>query len=371
MKTYRLAGTVVNAEDAYYMEMFDIDYISANLVQKYLDEANGDDITFNLNSGGGSVFAGTEIYTMLSSYEGRVIVNITGLSASIASVLMMGADEVNIAHQAQIMIHQPRTVVYDSVDTLDLERVMNALSSTEKSLAKVYMKKTGLDEKRILEMMFKETWMTSDEAKELGFVDNIIEEDSTAVGAESLVAMVNSTHSQLELLQTIKNQKGTEMDKSFLEKIKAIVNGVDTEVESTDVETPEKEESTEEVEQKSSEVKEEASTEEVEGSEESESEEVVDTTDLMAKALAKIEELTNENKELKETIKTLTDEKETLENKVTDMDAKATKSNEIVNKLNSLLNSEEANFVTVSQETKANTDLPKGYNGIRSVGGTK
>lgn len=370
MKTYRLAGTVVNTEDAYYMEMFGIDYISANLVQKYLEEANGDDVTFNLNSGGGSVFAGTEIYTMLSSYEGRVIVNITGLSASIASVLMMGADEVNIAHHAQIMIHQPRTVVYDSVDTLDLERVMNALSSTEKSLAKVYMKKTGLDEKRILEMMFKETWMTSDEAKELGFVDNIIEEDSAAVGAESLVAMVNSTHSQLELLQTIKNQKGTEMDKSFLEKIKAIVNGVDTEVESTDVETEVKEESTEEVEQ-SEDVKEESTTEEAEGSEETESEEIVDTTDLMAKALAKIEELTNENKELKETVKSLTDEKETLENKVTDMDAKATKSNEIVNKLNSLLNSEEANFVTVSQETKANTDLPKGYNGIRSVGGTK
>ena len=135
MRTYRLAGTVVDSEGALFMEALEQDYISAKNVEKILAEAGGEEVTFNLNSGGGSVNAGSEIYTMLSSYSGRVVVNITSLSASIASVFMLGADEVNISHQAQIMIHQPHFRNEEVVDKLSLERSLNMLDSTEKSIA--------------------------------------------------------------------------------------------------------------------------------------------------------------------------------------------------------------------------------------------
>ena len=373
MRTYRLAGTVVDSEGALFMEALEQDYISAKNVEKILAEAGGEEVIFNLNSGGGSVNAGSEIYTMLSSYSGRVVVNITSLSASIASVFMLGADEVNISHQAQIMIHQPHFRNEDVVDKLSLERSLNMLDSTERSIAKVYMKKTGLSEDEILDMMFKETWLTSDQALELGFVDNIFNDTEESVeGVEDLVAMVSTTGKQLETLQLLNEMKGTPMDKTFFEKVKSLLanNSVDNEsVETVEevVEAPEEpSKADEEVEGTNTpeEVKE-GSEEQLDTSEEvveEETEEVVDqTTELLTQALTEIQSLRAENEELKAKV-------EALEKDNKKLVAKSSKSQSVVNELNKLLNSEEANVISVTQKAEVNNMMPKGYTGIRSGG---
>mgnify|MGYP003356836634 FL=1 len=380
MRTYRLAGTVVNSEDAVFMEAWEQDYISAKNIEKILSEAGGEEVTFNLNSGGGSVNAGSEIYTMLSSYSGRVVINITSLSASIASVFMLGADEVNISHQAQIMIHQPHFRNDEVVDKLSLERSINMLDSTEKSIAKVYMKKTGLSEDEILDMMFKETWLTSDQALELGFVDNIYNDTEESVeGVEDLVAMVSTTGEQIETLQLLNEMKGTPMNKTFFEKVKSLLEN--NSVENESVETVEEVvEATEEPSKADEEVEGTDTPEEVkEGSEEQSdtSEEVVEdkeevveeetgevedkTTELLTQALTEIQTLRAENEELKATVESLNKEKETLV-------AKSSKSQSVVNELNKLLNSEEANVLSVTQKAESKNMMPKGYTGIRSGG---
>lgn len=379
MRTYRLAGTVVDSEGALFMEALEQDYISAKNVERILAEAGGEEVTFNLNSGGGSVNAGSEIYTMLSSYSGRVVVNITSLSASIASVFMLGADEVNISHQAQIMIHQPHFRNEETVDKLSLERSLNMLDSTEKSIAKVYMKKTGLSEDEILDMMFKETWLTSDQALELGFVDNIYNDTEESVeGVEDLVAMVSTTGKQLETLQLLNEMKGTPMDKTFFEKVKSLLanNSVDNEsVETVEevVEAPEEpSKADEEVEGTNTpeEVKEgleeqpDTSEEVVEEAEvvDEDTEEVEDqTTELLTQALTEIQSLRAENEELKTKV-------EALEKDNKKLVAKSSKSQSVVDELNKLLNSEEANVVSVTQKAEAKNMMPKGYTGIRSGG---
>lgn len=381
MRTYRLAGTVVDSEGALFMEALEQDYISAKNIERILSEAGGEEVTFNLNSGGGSVNAGSEIYTMLSSYSGRVVINITSLSASIASVFMLGADEVNISHQAQIMIHQPHFRNEETVDKLSLERSLNMLDSTEKSIAKVYMKKTGLSEDEILDMMFKETWLTSDQALELGFVDNIYNDTEESVeGVEDLVAMVSTTGKQLETLQLLNEMKGTPMDKTFFEKVKSLLanNSVDDEsVETVEevvkapeepskadeevegTETPEEvKEGSEEQSDTSEEVVEEKEEEVVEdGTEEVEDQ----TTELLTQALTEIQKLRAENEELKAKVESLNKEKEALV-------AKSSKSQSVVDELNKLLNSEEANVVSVTQKAEPKNMMPKGYTGIRSGG---
>lgn len=375
MKTYRLAGTVVDSEGALFMEALEQDYISAKNVEKILAEAGGEEVTFNLNSGGGSVNAGSEIYTMLSSYSGRVVVNITSLSASIASVFMLGADEVNISHQAQIMIHQPHFRNEEVVDKLSLERSLNMLDSTERSIAKVYMKKTGLSEDEILDMMFKETWLTSDQALELGFVDNIFNDTEESVeGVEDLVAMVSITGKQLETLQLLNEMKGTPMDKTFFEKVKSLLANNSVETVEEVVEAPEEpSKADEEVEGTNTpeEVKEgseeqldtsEEVVEEAEEVVEEETEEVVDqTTELLTQALTEIQSLRAENEELKAKV-------EALEKDNKKLVAKSSKSQSVVDELNKLLNSEEANVVSVTQKAEAKNMMPKGYNGIRSGG---
>ena len=381
MRTYRLAGTVVDSEGALFMEALEQDYISAKNIERILAEAGGEEVTFNLNSGGGSVNAGSEIYTMLSSYSGRVVINITSLSASIASVFMLGADEVNISHQAQIMIHQPHFRNEEVVDKLSLERSINMLDSTEKSIAKVYMKKTGLSEDEILDMMFKETWLTSDQALELGFVDNIYNDTEESVeGVEDLVAMVSTTGKQLETLQLLNEMKGTHMDKTFFEKVKSLLanNSVDDEsVETVEevveapeepskadeevegTETPEEvKEGSEEQSDTSEEVVEEKEEEVVEdGTEEVEDQ----TTELLTQALTEIQTLRAENEELKAKVEALETDKKALV-------AKSSKSQSVVDELNKLLNSEEANVVSVTQKAEPKNMMPKGYTGIRSGG---
>ena len=80
--------------------------------------------------------------------------------------------------------------------------------------------------------MFKETWLTSDQALELGFVDNIYNDaDESVEGVEDLVAMVSTTGKQLETLQLLNEMKGIPMDKTFFEKVKSLLanNSVDNE----------------------------------------------------------------------------------------------------------------------------------------------
>lgn len=373
MKTHRLSGTVVSSEDAVFFEAMGVDYISASLVDKYLKDAEGEDITFNLNSGGGSVTAGSEIYTMLREYSGKVIINITGLSASIASIFMMGADEINMSHQATIMIHKPSVMISGSVDSDETGRVANMLKSTEKALVKVYTKRTNLSEEKITEMMFNETWLTSDEALELGFVDNVFEDSSYSKDTEALVAMVQTSNKQIQLLEELNNMKENTMDKTFLDRVKSIING--------GVEQPEEvvevtEEVTEAVEVATEDVVEEVKKEVVETGNNTEevaeepTEEVVDdvdTTELLEKAVNTIEQMAQENEQLRVKVAELEEANAKLSNEKEELTAKTTKSQDVVNRLNELLNSEEANVVAVqqTQEIKNKGTMPTGYKGIR------
>lgn len=387
MHTYRLAGTVVSSEDASIMKYFEIDYISAGLIHSYLEQADGDDVTFNLNSGGGSVFAGNEIYTMLRNYSGRVVINVTGLSASIASVFMMGADEINISPNAQIMIHLPHMVVSQQADSTEIGRIQNMLSSTEKAIARTYVDRTGIPEETILQMMFEETWLTAEEALEKGFVDNILNEDTTiSTDVNAMVAMVNTVGEHEELLKVLHSMKGNSMkDKSFLEKVKDLLNASDKSVgEATEetieptqtVEPTEAQESVQkETEVETTEVEEKDVTEQTDGSEDVQEEEVKEvdneTVELLNKAIQEIEALRSENATLRKELEDSQERENASKEELTKLQNKDSKAQDVVNKLNALLASEESKVVTVAQTTQPqNSNMPAGYSGIRA-GGSK
>lgn len=387
MHTYRLAGTVVSSEDASIMKYFEIDYISAGLIHSYLEQADGDDVTFNLNSGGGSVFAGNEIYTMLRNYSGRVAINVTGLAASIASVFMMGADEINISPNAQIMIHLPHMVVSQQADSTEIGRIQNMLSSTEKAIARTYVDRTGIPEETILQMMFEETWLTAEEALEKGFVDNILNEDTTiSTDVNAMVAMVNTVGEHEELLKVLHSMKGNSMkDKSFLEKVKDLLNASDKSVGEATEETIEPTQTVEpteapesvqkETEVETTEVEEKDVTEQTDGSEDVQEEEAKEvdneTVELLNKAIQEIEALRSENATLRKELEDSQERENASKEELTKLQNKDSKAQDVVNKLNALLASEESKVVTVAQTTQPqNSNMPAGYSGIRA-GGSK
>lgn len=132
-----------------------------------------------INSGGGDVFAGQAIYSMLKRHEAKKRVYIDGLAASIASVIAMAGDEIIMPQNAMMMIHNSWTFAAGNKD--DLRKIADSMEKIDETLIGVYEAKTGLDPGEIKQMLDAETWMTADEAVKKGFANEI--EKRSAVAA--------------------------------------------------------------------------------------------------------------------------------------------------------------------------------------------
>ena len=199
MKKVNVKGPIISNSDAWIYEYFGIEATSPNTVNKVLSEANGEEIEVEINSGGGSVFAGSEIYTALKSYSGNVVVKIVGLAASAASVIAMAGNKVIMSPTAQMMIHNVSS--YSAGDYRDMEHTAEILKSANNTIANAYRLKTGKTQEDLLSLMDNETWMTAEKAKELGFIDEIMfENDLQLVASTDYSGML-----PLEVINKIRN----------------------------------------------------------------------------------------------------------------------------------------------------------------------
>lgn len=169
MKVIPIKGTIVSNNDSWIYDWFGWDYTAPKNVA--LPET-GEDIEVHINSGGGDVYAGSEIYTALRSYSGKVVVKIVGIAASAASVIAMAGDEVEISPTAQIMIHNVSSNV--SGDHNALLHEAEVLEGFNKSIANAYIYKTGKALDDLLRLMDKTTWFDAESAVNQGFADKIM-----------------------------------------------------------------------------------------------------------------------------------------------------------------------------------------------------
>ena len=148
--------------------------IAADDFVKDLNGIKAGTIHLRVNSPGGSVFDGTTIYNAIKQHKSKVIAHVDGLAASIASIIVMGADEVRMAENAFLMIHEPWSIVMGNAD--DMRHEAELLDKVRGTIAKTYQNKSGKDEAEVLAMMEKETWFTAQEAVEAGFADTIYDQ---------------------------------------------------------------------------------------------------------------------------------------------------------------------------------------------------
>lgn len=144
--------------------------------------AGSGDITVWINSPGGDVFAGAEIYTMLKEYPGRVTVKIDALAASAASVVAMAGDSVKMSPVAMLMIHNPSTIAVG--DKREMEAAIKVLDSVKETIMTAYRDKTGMSKGKLSQLMDDETWMPADEAVKMGFADEVLYRDEKKEEAE-------------------------------------------------------------------------------------------------------------------------------------------------------------------------------------------
>lgn len=183
-KKIMIKGVIVSNDDYSVYEWLDIEAICPRLIHEQLAEANGQPVEVDINSGGGDVFAGSEIYSALRAYSlngGRVTVNIVGLAASAASVIAMAGDIVRISPVGQIMIHNAH-IHGASGDYRNMDHMSGVLKNVNQTLANAYRLKTGKTEGELLSMLDDETWLTPEQALRHGFVDEILFDDQTQPG---------------------------------------------------------------------------------------------------------------------------------------------------------------------------------------------
>jgi ATP-dependent protease ClpP protease subunit len=171
MKQIDIRGVIVQDDDLWIYEWFEMTATSPQSVRAALAEANGDDVVVTINSGGGDVEAGQEIYTLLRGYAGRITIQVCSLAASAASVIAM-AGESEISPVAQIMIHNVSTCAKG--DHRVMEHTANVLINANEALAAAYVAKTGKSKDEVLALMAKETWLTAEQAVQEGFIDRVM-----------------------------------------------------------------------------------------------------------------------------------------------------------------------------------------------------
>ena len=171
MKKIELNGNVVSNSDSFFYDWFGIDSISPSKVSKMVNDANGDELEVVINSPGGDVFSGAQIYDILMSYSAKVTVRVQSIAASAASVIAMAGRPVVMSPVAQLMIHNVSSSAYG--DYRDMDHMSDVLQSLNSSLAQAYKLKSGMSDEEIKSLMDDETWFTSLEAKQRKLCDEI------------------------------------------------------------------------------------------------------------------------------------------------------------------------------------------------------
>lgn len=165
------------------------DTVSAAQFVKDIGELDVKAITVRINSYGGSVTDGIAIHNAIKRHDAHVTVSIDGIAASIASLIAMAGDTVEMAENAQMMIHAPWGGVMGNAQ--ELREYADMLDGWSESMATSYASKSGMQAADVLALLKdgKDHWYTAAKSLELGLVDAVV---SAAPEAASAMASLNA-----------------------------------------------------------------------------------------------------------------------------------------------------------------------------------
>lgn len=168
-----IKGPIVADSEKWFYDMFDEPATAPQDVNKAIANDSDGTLELEINSPGGLVNSGNEIYTALKNYDGKVVVNIVGEACSAASLIAMAGDTVRMSPVSMMMIHNIKNGLMG--DKNDMQDNAELLKKYDAVIASAYVAKTGISKEEILDKMDKTTWLNADEAVELGFADEIMD----------------------------------------------------------------------------------------------------------------------------------------------------------------------------------------------------
>ena len=188
-----------------------------------ISELDGqEEVDVHINSGGGSVSQGIAIYNTLKQHPGTINVYIDGLAASIASVIALAGDTVTMAEGSLLMVHLPWTQIAGNAE--DLRKEAEVLDQHKETLIDIYASNSPLGREEIEAMLSEETWLTAEEAYELGLITTIAGElkqaacvdiDSFNNAPNELLDILNLESDVIAEAETITVEDTTEQEDNF------------------------------------------------------------------------------------------------------------------------------------------------------------
>lgn len=171
--------------------------ISANYVRDQLKAfpENENELRIVIDSPGGDVFEGVSIFNIIRDFARnnpsvKITTYIQGMAASMASIIALAANAVNPQNKiiaednSTYMIHNAWGIVIGNEN--DMREAADFFAGFDSMMRNVYMRKTGKTENDIRSMMDAETWLWGKDILEAGFIDEIIDSEKNADGAETL-----------------------------------------------------------------------------------------------------------------------------------------------------------------------------------------
>lgn len=156
-----------------------------NVQTQIAENKDAKELVVHIISPGGDVFEGEAIYNALKNSGKKIITQIEGTCASIATLIAGAGEKVVMNKTARFMIHNPQvTGLQGPADSRQLRHVATQLDKIKGLLIGVWDKKTSIGQAKLWELYDNETWLTAEEAQQLGFVDE-------SVDAIKAVASVN------------------------------------------------------------------------------------------------------------------------------------------------------------------------------------
>ena len=209
-----IRGDIIPNDDKWIYEWLEWDATCPKDIKKALEgKQEGERLTVLINSGGGSVMAGQEIYSML---HGRtdVEIEIQSMAGSAAGVIAM-ANHSSISPVAMIMVHNV-SMSGASGGYHDMQKNAEVLRQMNAALAQAFTEKTGKTEEEILRLMDRETWLTANQALEMGFVDEIKQESANFTNASMGLRLTDEIRKQVvaekEKMEQQKNEILKDLD---------------------------------------------------------------------------------------------------------------------------------------------------------------
>lgn len=171
--------------------------------QQFIDELRGvtaKTIALHINSPGGDVFDGIAIHNALRQHPATVNVTVDGIAASIASVIAMAGDRVEMAKGAMFMIHEPFAMTIG--DAADHRKNAEALDKMAVTIAGIYAARAGGSVDYWRGLMAEETWFTDEESVTAKLAD-VLATAPAATNAFDLSVFRNAPRGELAAARAV------------------------------------------------------------------------------------------------------------------------------------------------------------------------